>query len=308
MAGSWLRALGVEVEGQPGALRRFSGKGMPKAPRGSIFVGAGDSYAAALAGFYGSRGRCIALDPYTLDSAPELAEGAEVFFVSVSGRTASNVAAASRARRIAKRITAITADGTSRLAELADEVVVLPMAYVPKIPGMLSFGLTLVAVLKIAGADVGCDFGEALAGAEKDARSLAWGKGTTYFLGNSLGYPAALYAAAKTYELLGAKAHAELLEEFSHMELFSLGRSDVVDVFACFDPKGASGKLRKALGEQQYECRVVPSRGSSDAGRLFHAVFTSQLAVVNRARRLGLMRPKFLLAGGRLRASDHMIY
>ncbi len=308
MVGSWLRTLRDEVQRQPGELRKFSERGMPSAPRGSIFVGAGDSYAAALAGFYASGGRCIALDPYTLASTPELAEGVEVFFVSVSGRTASNVAAASKVRRVARRTTAITADEGSRLAKITNEAVVLPMSYAPKTPGMLSFGLTLVAVLKIAGADAGCDFKEAFAGAERDAGRVEWGKGTTYFLGNSLGYPAALYAAAKTYELFGSRAHAELLEEFSHLELFSLGRSDIVNVFACFDPGGASDKLRKALGEQRYDCRVVPSRGSSDAGRLFHVTFAVQLATIDRARRSGLAKPRFLTAGGRLRASDQMIY
>ena len=308
MAGSWLRALTDEVEGQPQVLLEFLRSRFPKAPRESIFVGAGDSYAAAMAGFYASGGRCIALDPYSLASAPGVAEGREVFFISVSGRTTSNVVAAKGVRRHARRTTAITAERTSALAKTADDVVALPMAYAPRTPGMLSFSLSLLSVLKIAGVTGECDFRVAFVKAEKDKRKIGWGRSGTYFLGNSLGYPVSLYAAAKTYELLGAKAHPELLEEFSHLELFSLGKSDVVNIFACFDRSGMSEKLREALTGQRYDGRVVPERGSSDLEKLFHAVFVSQLSVLERARNLGMSEPSFLSAAGRLRASDHMIY
>jgi hypothetical protein len=308
MAGNLLQGLAEELGNQTPILQRFAHTRLPKAPRGSIFVGAGDSYAASLAGFYASKGRCFALDPYSLASAPGLAKGMEVFFISVSGRTASNVAAAKKVKRVAKRTTAITADRGSELANLADEVIALPMAYAPRTPGMLSFSVSLLAVLGISNGPGRCDFWKMWDWAQKDSEEVSWGRNTTYFLGNSLGYPAAIYAAAKTYELLGEKAHPELLEEFSHLELFSLRKSDVVNVFSCFDPLGASHKLSKALAEQRYESHVVPVRGSSDFERLFHAVFVSQLSVVGRAKEAGLSDPKFLSARGRLRISDCMIY
>jgi len=308
MAGSQLKRLADEAESQPSILERFAQSKFPRAPEGSIFVGAGDSYAASLAGFYASNGRCLALDPYSLASAPGIARGREVFVISVSGRTASNVTAAKKVKGVAKRTIAITANRGSELADVADEVIALPMAYLPRTAGMLSFSLSLLAVFEIASGPGRHDLRRMFDWARKDGGKVSWGRGTTYFLGNSLGFPVAVYAAAKTYELLGGKAHAELLEEFSHMELFSLTKSDAVNVFECFDPSGASTRLSKALAENGYEARVIPARGSSDFERLFHAVFVTQLSAVGRAREAGLSEPKFLSARRRLRMSDYMIY
>jgi hypothetical protein len=303
-----MRALADEVRRQPEALEEFGKSNLPRASRGSIFAGAGDSYAASLAAFYFSGGRCLALDPYVLVTQPQMAEGAEVFFVSVSGRTSSNVKAAERVRGVARRTTVLTADTKSPLAGEADRVVRLPMSYVPRMPGFLSFSLSLIAVLRIAGGSILCDFRSAFKKAEKDEGQISYGRGTTYFLGNSLAHPAAIYAAAKTYELLGAKAHGELLEEFSHLELFSLEKSDVVNVLSCFDPAGMSGKLERALVNRGFESNRLPTRGGSDAERLFHAVFAAQLSVLRKARQERLSRPRFLSARERLGVSDSMIY
>ena len=223
-------------------------------------------------------------------------------------RTTSNVAAARKVKGLAKRTTALTADGRSTLARLADDLVVLPMTYVPRTPGMLSFCLSLLAVLKMAAGIGKCDFRGIFERARSDRDAIRWGRGTTYFLANYLGHPAAMYAAAKTYEFTGARAQPELLEEFSHLELFTLGKFDSVNSFSCFDPLGMSSRLSEVLGECGYVAHVIPCRGDSDAERLFHAVFTSQLAITERAKGIGLSKPRFLSAAGRLRASDYMIY
>ena len=303
-----MRAFASEVGRQPGVLLKFSKSRFPRARRGSIFVGAGDSYSAAMVAFYASNGWCIAVDPYHLASTPGIAKEVDVFLISVSGRTASNLAAARKVRRLAKRTIAITSDEGSRLAGLVDEVVRLPMRYLPRTPGLLSYSLSLLAVLSIVGRGEKCDFEGAFRAARKDEGNIRWGEGTTYFLGNSLAYPVSIYAAAKTYEFMGAKAYPQLLEEFSHLELFSLGASDVVNVFSAFDPLGASGRLVKALAHQGYESHAVPSRGGSETEQLFHAVFASQLSVLRRVGELRLPEPNFLTAAGRLAVSDSMIY
>jgi hypothetical protein len=303
-----LKSFSDEVERQPAVLKEFSGKDFPTAKKGSIFVGAGDSYSAAMAGYFASEGSCIAVDPYHLASAPEFARGVNVFLISVSGRTASNLAAAKRVRRLARSTTAITADEGSKLAHQVDRVVRLPMTYVPRMPGLLSYSLSLLAVLKIVGSQAKCDFEAAFRAARRDERGIAWGEGTTYFLGNSLAYAAAIYAAAKAYEFLGARAHPQLLEEFSHLDLFSLRPSDAVNVFSAFDPLGASGRLAGALAGGGFRAHMVPEPRGTKMERLFHSVFVSQLAVLGRARELGLSKPSFLAARGRLAVSDSMIY
>jgi D-arabinose 5-phosphate isomerase GutQ len=302
-----LHQLVEEVRRQPEVLEEFAKSKLTMASKGSIFVGAGDSYAAALCGFYVSGGRCLALDPYSLTTAPAIAAGREVFFVSASGRTSSNIVAARRVKEVARVTTAITANHRSKLAAAANRVARLPMTVVPRSPGLLSFSLSLLAVLKASIGNVSCDFRRAFQMAESDCREVSFGRGTTYFLGNSAAYAVCMYAAAKVYELFGTKAHAELLEEFSHMELFSLRRADAVDVFACFDPAGIGTRLQRALVGQGYQSYHVPSRGESDTERLFHSVFVAQLAVLRKARR-SVLRPRFLDAKDRLKISDSMIY
>ena len=308
MAPSQLPGMLNEMKRHPQVLERFARSKIPKAPVGSIFVGAGDSYAAALAGFYASKGGCMAFDPYTVASVPEIAKGREVFFISVSGRTSANLLAARRVRSLAKRTTALTAVPSSKLAALTDHTVVLPINYVPRTPGMLSFSLSLLAVLKMAMVDAFCDFERAFESAQSDRRKFSFGGGTTYFLGNSMAYPVALYAAAKTYEFLGIKAHPELLEEFSHLELFSLKKSDSVNLFGCFDPGGMSRKLARSLAAHGYGSSQIAARGKSDLEKIFHSVFASQLAVQDRAEAEGLTEPRFISAGDKLDISDAMIY
>lgn len=289
-------------------MDRFGRSRLPLARKGAVFVGAGDSYAAALAGFYSSRGRCAALDPYVLASHPEFAEDAEVYFISVSGRTSSNARAAEKVRGHARTTTVLTAVEDSRLAGLTDRVVKLPLVYSPRTPGLLSFALSLLAVLKIAGEDGAADFGSAWERARRKKLGFSKGSGTTYFLGNSLAFPAALYAAAKTYEILGSRAHAELLEEFSHLQLFSSRRSDLVNAFACFDPSGLAEKLGSALAQGGRRSNVIADWGRSPVERLFHAVFVVQRSVLDEAKERGLSAPKFLSHRGALEASDAMIY
>ena len=299
-----------EVLGQPESLEKFTGSRFYNVPRGSIFVGTGDSYAAALAGFYTSKGQCLALDPYYLSIFPETALGKDVVFISASGRTHSNLVAARKVRKVAKTIVALTADEESRLASAADTVVRLPMVLKPRLPGALSFSLSLLAVLKMLGVNDACDFQRAQKQARRSANEVAFskGKGITYFLGNGAAHSIALYSAAKVYELLGKRAFSETLEEFSHLELFSLRMSDTVNIYSCFDALGKGEKLQKALTARGYTSSLIETMGDNDTERLFHAVFVAQFSVLRKAKAAGLSRPNFLLDKARLKISDTMIY
>jgi len=301
----FIDSLWREVERQPEVLAEFARRRLPKAHSGSIFVGAGDSFAAAQMGFFATGCSHIALDPYVLASDPKVAEEREVYFVSVSGRTKSNARAASRVKPYAKRTIALTAVPGAPLTGLTDSLVRLPVAYMPRTPGMLSFTLSALAVMKISGAGGRCDFGKAFEEAGKEDIAFAQGSGTTYFLGNWLAFPVSLYAAAKTYEILGAKAHAEFLEEFNHLELFSLDRLDTVNSFSCFDPSGLAAKLSGILSRRS---PVIRHWGRSPLEKVFHAIFQVQLSVLDEGRRRGIRAPRFLTRRDSLAASDRMIY
>ena len=137
---------------------------------------------------------------------------------------------------------------------------------------------------------------------------MVFGRGTTYFLGNSAAHAVAVYSAAKVYEFLGTKSHAELLEEFGHMELFSLKKSDSVNILTFLDPSGVAARLNGALLAQGYASRLVSSRGSSLLERLFHSVFVAQLAVLREAQDRNLPAPMFTRKRKQLNISDSMIY
>src|SRR2546426_7025395 len=89
-----------EVREQPSKLRSFLSVPVVRATSGSIFVGAGDSYAAALATFYLSGGKYLAFDPYAIAPNSSFSAGRGVFFLFFFRRNRSNVSAAPEARRV----------------------------------------------------------------------------------------------------------------------------------------------------------------------------------------------------------------
>jgi fructoselysine-6-P-deglycase FrlB-like protein len=302
-----------EIEEQPERLSTLAKeKGTGKLSAGSLLVGAGDSYIAAQCASLLSSYRCLALDPYVLISSPQLSAGRTVAFISVSGRTQSNTAAAKMVKGLASRTVAVTANPDSALAESTSETLVIPYPYKPRMPGTLSFTLSLVAALQLASVDCSCDFRALYEQAKSIPREFRFSNaGTTFFLGNHAAYDVALYAAAKMYEFFGGRAQAELLEEFSHLELFSLRKADAVNVFLHSDPSGIGPKLVSALRRKGYNAGLLgPSRseGSSIIDAVFQDTFTVQLALVEKMKLGRSSVPYFMKSQEKLDVSDSMIY
>jgi len=272
-----------------------------------IFVGAGDSYAASLCASFLAGPDVLACDPYSLSESVGWAKGRPVWIISISGQTRSNVDLARRLRGVSKRTVAITSNPEGRLAAEVDEVVELPFKPMAKSPGIASFTLSLAASLKACGMEPGCDFGALLASARTTSKKVkvAGGRGVTYFAANNERYAACVYGAAKLYELLGSRSQASLLEEFSHMPLFSLAASDTVNVVGSGDP--VSALLCNNLDQGGFDSSLVPLRGDRIES-LFHLVFALQIAAVDAAKRRGLREPYFLGARKKLKISDGMIY
>jgi fructoselysine-6-P-deglycase FrlB-like protein len=297
----------AEFDDQPSLLCSLSGRRLEEAEEGSVFVGAGDSYAAALCAFFMSPRRVQAFDPYSLSRSPHWARGRTVYIISVSGATRSNVELAASLRSLAGRVVAVTSYPSSPLAEEADDVVEMPFRPLPKSPGIATFTLSLLIALKLSCGKVRCDFRRAASTARPLARSVAIARGgVTHLVGNNEAYAASVYGAAKIYELLGGRAQASLLEEFSHMQLFSLAPSDRVNV-AGPSTEALARRLRDALRENGVGCSLVGLSGPR-VERLFAFVFSLQLAAVEEAAARGLRNPYFLSARKKLRISDRMIY
>jgi hypothetical protein len=300
-SGATLVSVAKELKEQPLLLRSLRSSTLWSELHESgdpIFVGAGDSYAASLCASFLAGSRVLALDPYSLAESLGWAEGRPVYIISISGETRSNIELARSLKGVARLTAAITYSPKSRLAAEADRVVELPFRPRGKSPGVASFTLSLAAALKVCGVESGCDFQEVLS-------RIASRRNLTHFAGNNEAYAASVYGVAKIYEILGGRAQASLLEEFSHMPLFSLSTSDRVNMVE--SPNGHKGELLyERLKDGGYHTSLVRLEGGK-VERLYLLVFAMQMAAIDAARREGLEIPYFLSAK-KMRISDEMIY
>ena len=304
-----LSVVADQVARQPQALRSYLNEAQPEAPPGSLFVGAGDSYAASSIASYLSSMRHWALDPYELISDAGVATGRTVYFVTVSGNTASSVSAVNATKEVSKRRVAITANAKGKIADVVDEAIFIPYGYAPRLPGTLSFSLSLLALLKSGCSPFECNFLSVDSRARRDAKKLLFSdKGTTYFMGNSAAFPIGLYSALKLYECLGARAQAERLEEFGHAPVFSLRKGDAVNVFCAFDPLRKGQKLAVSLRKKGFDATAILPYGSNRVEQAFYLIFLAQLAVLRKTKTIGRSRPYFVDAKGKLAISNSIIY
>jgi len=300
-----------EFNEQPSLLRSFQ-RSMPLSDLNGandlIFVGAGDSYAASLCASFLAGPRVLALDPYSLGESIGWGRGRPVYIISISGETRSNIELARALKGVAKRTVAITCAPKSRLAAAVDSVVELPFRPRGKSPGLASFTLSLAAALKVCGLDSERDFEGLLSRGTTDSKRIrvASKPNVTHFAGNNEAYAASIYGVAKIYELLGGRAQASLLEEFSHMPLFSLSTSDAVNVIE--SPEGKKGELlHERLNEGGYDSSLMRPEGDA-VERVYLLIFAMQMAAIGAARRERREAPYFLTAKKKLRISDEMIY
>lgn len=303
-----LSQLESEVREEPSLLERSKSVSVTPLPSGSILVGAGDSYAAALCASYLSTTNCVVLDPYELIARPRLARERSVVLISVSGRTRANLAAARAVKGIAGERVGVTSNEDSPLAREVDRPILLPFDYRPRSPGMASFTLSLAYAARLLSVRLGLDFRGAYSAGRRISRRLGFARnGCTFFLGNRALYAVSMFGEAKLFEFFGAKAQCQRLEEFSHMELFSLGVRDAVNVYDGFDPLRIGKALTSSLKAAGYEAFLAPT-GRAGVASVFNAVFATQFAVLRWVRETRIRRPYIVGAKEKLMMSDSMIY
>lgn len=307
-SGSSLESIAGEIRGQPSLLHSFRSGGLPEPEERPMLVGAGDSYAASLCAYFLAGPRVTALDPFSLAASLGWAKGRTVCIVSISGRTRSNIELARALKRTASRTVAITCNPGSDLARSVDAVVDLGYRPAAKSPGISTFTLSLAAVLSVCGMGLDLDFRRAFSNGSEMSRDvrIAGRSGLTHFAGNNADYAACVYGVAKVYELLGGRAQASLLEEFSHMPLFSLSSSDTVNVVSATEGRRGE-RLAVSLRREGYASSLIRPRGGPTE-RLYSLIFALQIAAAKEAKRRGLKAPHFLRARSQLRISDEMIY
>ena len=298
-----LEAYEKDIDLQLNFLKTFS-KQKPLSvalQKNSIFSGSGDSLVSSLLAESFSEGIVHAMDPLDLYKTKNLAKSKQVYFVSISGNTITNIKVA----KIAKKSIAITSKSNSRLASVSDKIILLSAPNNEIFTaGSISFlesaltCISLVKTIKISKSD------ELFKKAKRDAKKS---KITTkiYVLGNRFTYPLAMYCAAKFYEILGYDVHYSRIEQFSHMELFSSKKGDTVILLE--EENSHNKQLVKNL--KNIGINVVhPDIPSEKLSQMLYCTFFSQLLPLYEAKKKKRKECHFVLAKNIRNVSNNMIY
>ena len=301
-----------DIARQPRAVSAFE----PPAPLGAgmqrraVFCGSGDSLAACMLAEAFSRHGARAADPLDLLKFPGTAAGCDLYVVSVSGRTVSNVRAAREAAaRDGCSATAITSSAGSMLAGACGRTIGLQMGNTDAATaGTISFVDAALTCISLVGGYEECDAPALFSEAEGAAARFPalGGRGAVTFLGNRMTYPLAMYAAAKMAEVLGADARYERIEQFSHMGLFSSRPGDTAVIL---EDGGHADLLASNL--EAAGLRAVRAGGGARGGPLGRALFLAflaQMVPLRMAREGGRTECHFLADDAQLGASNRMIY
>lgn len=265
-----------------------------------IFSGSGDSLVSSMLAESFSDGLVKAMDPLDLYQNKSLAKSKQIYFVSISGNTITNIKVA----KIAKKAVAITSQPQSRLAKASNRTILLnsPNSGIFT-AGSISFlesaltCISLVSNIKIPNVSL---FRKAAASAKKAKLSKR-----IFVLGNLYTFPIAMYCAAKFYEILGYDVHYSRMEQFSHMELFSAKKGDTVIIFEEKNPH------TKQLGEnlKNVGINVVhPDVPKEKLSQVIFCVFFSQLISLSEAKRVNKKECHFVTAEKIRDVSNRMIY
>ncbi len=269
--------------------------------KNTFFSGSGDSLASSMLDESFSYGVVKAMDPLDLYHNKKLVKSKHVYFVSISGNTITNIKVAN----IAKRSIAITSQPTSRLAKASDEIILLSApnngVFTAGSISFLESALTCISLVKkiIIPRDSKLFFK-----AETDAKKVKISK-RIFILGNFFTFPLAMYCAAKFYEILGYDAHYSRLEQFSHMELFSVQKGDTVIIFEEKNPYNKQlGRNLKKVGINV----IHPNIPSQKISQMIYCTFFSQLVSLFEAKKKRKKDCHFITSKKIRNVSNQMIY
>ena len=284
----------------------------PMDPQQCLFVGAGDSLAVACFAERLSGYRARAFDPYDLMENPELAKEKSVYIISVSGKTRANIEAAASAGPFAKEVVAITANDQSPLAKDASRVLRLKFSKKSSglTPGTNSFACSLLAVSFLLGPrEPKLDISKMIEEAQRMVRSVPKPSRSVHFVGSGLYFPLAMYGYAKVCEFMGGLGDYQLVEEFSHMNLFSVREEDLVVILPAGLEDRRSLELHSHLGRAGVRSLLLSF--DQHMGKVEQAISYSiqlQYLALTLAQLAGLQQPAFLEKKKLLEISNKMIY
>ena len=245
-------------------------------------IGAGDSYAAGLVVQGKKKGKVFVLDPY---EALDFNFDKPVVILSVSGKTKYNVLLARKLRN-KTRVIAVTANLDSPLAKESKEVVELPYKPKARLPGFLSFLMSLSALYSIFGLE------EDKGGAKGfDIET------NPFFVGKGENYGVAYFASLKMAEIFGEPSSYESLELFVHAPIFTTRNRQII-IFSSGDDR------EKKLKDMIDYTKVI----STDCEGAFCNTKSLLYSIILKMKRENWNRIYFLEDEKILNISSEMIY
>jgi len=295
-----IEAYEKEILLQVDLLKSFKKQKRLTNQKNILFSGSGDSLISSLLAESFSSGMIRAMDPLDLYQNKSLAKSKQVFFVSISGNTITNIKVA----KIAKMAIAITAHPKSRLAKVSHRTIPLSFpnsgVFTAGSVSFLESALTCISLVKNFKIPDVSLFTKARTAAKKTKLSKR-----IFVLGNFHTYSIAMYCAAKFYELLGYDVHYARLEQFSHMELFSAQKGDTVIIFEEKNPHTKQlGKNLKNIGINV----VHPNLPKEKLSQVLYCIFFSQFISLYQAKKKRKKECHFVTAEKIRNVSNQMIY
>ncbi len=236
-----------------------------------IITGSGDSYAAALAVERLSAFRIRCIDPYEFISVA-CNEGNYIqderniiYIISVSGETRASIDVAKRAKDMGLKVVALTSNTTSKLAKVVDSIIELRFKRTGILTaGSIGFTTSLLTAASLVHAIDSNTIDIKRLFKLTDTTSSIELKDFNYLVGDVLTYPIAVYFSAKIYEVLGLKSQYCMLEQFKHMQIFSLDASDKVIILTDHGKILAEGLLSNGIDTTLLGYNHVVNYGSSN--------------------------------------------
>ncbi|MDH3192085.1 MAG: SIS domain-containing protein [Nitrosopumilus sp.] len=299
-----LEAYEKDIQLQSSFLKQFQ-KQKPLSEnqqKNLIFTGSGDSLASAMLAESFSDFKAKSFDPLDLLKNKHLSKNKTVYFISISGKTISNIKVA----KMAKKSIAITSNLNSNLAKTCTGTILLKSPNSDVFTaGSISFlesALTCISLVKnISIPDDSKIYKQAFADAKKSKLSKR-----IFVLGNLTTYPLAMYCAAKFYEILGYSAYFERIEQFSHMELFSIKKGDTVIIFE--EKNSHNIQLVKNLKKIRLNIIHPNFKSKNKISDVLYYTYFSQLLPLFEAKKKRQLDCHFVLAKKLRSVSNNMIY
>ena len=270
-----------------------------------IYVGSGDSYVAGLIAEYFSSYKFRCYSPSDLMRSRFLKD-MTYYFISVTGKTRSNIEVATRATKAGAKTVAVTLDTNSELAQACNEIVPLEIAKRDTTTSYSTFTANVVTCLHLAGISVPRNFetwhknGIALS---SSFRSVGIPRSFLQILGNDILYPMALYASLKMTEFFGLTTIPNKIEEFCHSPIFGIKPSHTLWVLG-----QAEKAISKKLGKLDYELNYFELNNSDLLSELFESIFFIQRLMLQLCEKYGHNELKYVLMKKVLAISSDIIY